>query len=225
MSILTIPIVNPPGSAQPVRGLTWSIKQTDQWRTIIQRADNGRTIRLPRQVNPIWAWEFTWEFISDGWAGLSPTVQSGNSPYTDLQVLMGFRLKMKGAATEFYYAPSDASQTGVQLAAPDANGVVEITHDIGGFKESVQTIPSGTVANVKNNGTSAGHTLNAPGVVPQYPGYTLQSNGTAWAPTDIITCDYVYNYLCAFSEDMQEWENFMFNLWTLQSLKFEQVVL
>lgn len=222
MSFQTIPI-SAPGTAQPVRGLGWSVKQTDQWATIVQKSTNRRRFALSLDDNPLWLWEFTWEFISDGFAGLLPTVQAANSPYTDLSILMGFRQKMRGAFGEFLYVPNDSVQVGAALGNPDANGYVAISRDMGGFKEAIQYLPSGTVTNVKKNGSSAGFSIHAPNTVSGYSGYSINSNGTAWLTSDTIACDFTYNYLCAFTEDTQEYENWMFNLWVLQSLKFEQV--
>lgn len=222
MSFPTIPITAP-GTSQPVRGLAWSVKQTDQWSTIVQRSDSGRTIRIPRWTNPLWLWEFTWDFISDGWAGLAPTIQSGNTPYTDLQVIMGFRQKMQGQGGEFLYVPNDSVQVGALLGNPDVNGFVAVARDLGGFKEAIQYLPSASVSNVKKNGSAAGSVLSPPNTITGYTGYVLNSSGTQWLTTDVITCDFTYNYLCAFVEDVQEWENFMFELWILKSLKFEQI--
>lgn len=217
MSLLLIPIKSP-GTAQTVRGLSWTERNlAPQMATIVQRSYSGRSLRIPKWQNPLWKWNFVWDYIKD------KDVQAGNSPYTDLQVLMGFFLKVQGAGQEFAYQPPDTTQTSVVLAAPDASGFVELTHDIGGFKESVTELNGTSVTNVKKNGIAAGFVLNTPGTIAPYEGYVLNSSGTAWVNTDVITASYTLFYRCAFTEDSLDFNNFLYKLWQLKSLEFEQV--
>ncbi len=217
------------GVAQSVRGLAWNIKQSPQFSTIVQRAASGRRIAIPLWTQPLWKWEFNWEFISDAWPGLYPVIQSGNSPFSDLQVLQGFYLSALGMGNEFLYTPPDSAQTAAALGAsptmqsPDANGVCAVTVNRGGYFEQIQELNGGTITNIQKNGGSAGATtIHLPNTVSGYLGYTITAS-PAFLTTDVITCDFTYYYRCEFLSDDLEFNEFLYKLWELQSLEFQQI--
>jgi len=128
------------------------------------------------------------------------------------------------------------------LANPDANGNVELRHKVGSYPtftfanfysstpasitaativtESVQCIDPTSLSVYDASGSAiGGYTLAQPATVAPYPGYVLQFST---APTTPIYYTAQYFYRCRFSEDTQEWENFMAQLWLASTVKFEQ---
>ncbi len=122
---------------------------------------------------------------------------------------------------------------GQQLAAVDANLNTELVHQIGSYPtlplagapypftqvtESVQVIDSSSLY-VIANGASVAPTLEPVDTIAPYPGLELTFGSSPATP---ILAQFNYWYPCLFSEDTQQWENFMTMLWMASAVKFEQ---
>lgn len=87
--------------------------------------------------------------------------------------------------------------------------------------ESVQSMVS---LSVFENGVlkslGGDYTLLQPSTTSPYLGYVIHFLGGITLP---VTVNYTYYYLCRFSDDSLDLENFMYNLWALKSLKIQQV--
>jgi len=125
---------------------------------------------------------------------------------------------------------------GQSLATPDSNNNIPLINTTGGYP----TLPLGGTPTVTNpvteatqlidaaslsvyaNGTlvGSGYTIQPADSIAPYGGLVL--NFTS-APSSPVMALFNYYYLCRFSEDSQEFENFMTGLWMCSSLKFEQV--
>lgn len=121
---------------------------------------------------------------------------------------------------------------GQPLLAVDANNNTEVVNTIGSYPTTISAAPT-TVITTESvqladftgavayaNGTGTGYTLNQPNTVSPYSGYVLNFSSPPATP---ITLSYQYYYLCRFSEDTQEYDNFMAMLWTCNSVKLSQV--
>src|SRR5436305_1930895 len=82
-----------------VRGFTYTIVKTPEFKTIEQSAANGFTTRIPQMRNPIWNFTMVWDYIYNTYR--SPNNVQPFAPYTDLQAMMGFFLQAKGKSGEF----------------------------------------------------------------------------------------------------------------------------
>ena len=122
---------------------------------------------------------------------------------------------------------------GQPLAAADANFNVELINTIGSYPstlvgaplmnlvtESVQLIDTSTLVVYDGVGGTPSFTLNQPSTVAPYTGYVMTF---ASAPTVPIRAAFQQYYLCRFSEDTQDYENFMSTVWLAKSVKFDQV--
>lgn len=127
-----LPIV-PMNQAQPIRGLTWAVTESDEFRTLNQQSDNGKMALFPRWSNNIHHWEFIWNYINDGASCSQLPIQPGNAPWTDFQLLKGLRNWVKGSGGVFLYNPPYASVVSQLLAPPDANLNSELIYSIGAF--------------------------------------------------------------------------------------------
>jgi hypothetical protein len=122
-----------------------------------------------------------------------------------------------------------------QLLSPaDANNNSELVHTLGAYPtlpltgtppaytlvtESVQLIDSSTLT-VKAAGASpGGYSLQAADTIAPYQGLVINFAST---PTPPVTASFSYYYPAMFSEDTQEYENFMALLTSCSSVRFEQ---
>jgi hypothetical protein len=213
-------------------GMGWNVKETATWNMGRQQAVNGRVVVTEYWPNALWKWEFVYGmesgYLDDNPANIR-SISPSNAPYTDLDLLKGFYCAMKGGGTEFVYQPPDYQVVTQALTNPDANNNVELVHQIGGYPyngsmvqvtEAVQVIDNASLI-VYANGTPTGaYSLQAANSISPYQGIVLHFTGTPATP---ITATFNYYYLCRYSEDTQDYENFMAMLWGCSSVKIEQV--
>lgn len=217
---------------QPIRGISWPVKRTPLWNNIRHKTTNGASLRIPLYANnPLWQFEFTSEVVLN----TSNNPYYSSQAYTDLQILTAFWYEMKGSAGEFIFAPPNNVITGQALSNPDLGNNTEIVVTVGGvptlpnapntftaITESVQEL-NGATPQIFQNGiliNPVNYTLNPPNSVSPYEGYVVHFGFT---PTPPITANFTYYYHCIFSEDNLEFEDFMFNLTSLKSIKIEQI--
>lgn len=137
-------------------------------------------------------------------------------------------------ATHAFTADSGTAVGGQPLSALDASGNVEIVNTIGAYPntlvaspvinsvvESVQLVDTSTII-IYGNGTNVtgSATFAAADSIAPYQGVVAQFGLTSVATP--ITASFSYYYLCRFSEDTQEFENFMAMLWKA-TVKIDQV--
>lgn len=202
-------------------GLTWDIKAVPTWSTVKQISRRRARTALMNDPYPQWTFELTFEFLRD-----SPVQRpgGGSNPnnYTELEHLVGFFNQMGGDFDSFLLdpgwlteRPSDSQVAGAPLGVGDGTTTVFYTQrDAGGFIDEVQA-PCAPIF-VADNG------------VAQTSGWTLGAAGAvtfATAPTSghILTWDGSWRWPVCFAEPALNVEQFMFELYELQSLKLEQV--
>lgn len=197
-----------------VRGITWNVDREEQWSTLKQQAQNGRFVRFPNWQQPLWRFVFRWGYIKD-----KPDDMVPGNVYTDLRTLWGDVLSFQGQAKDFFYQPDDTAVINRVLAPPDLNGNVEITHDIGGYSESVQALDPNSLIVTFNGILQLSPSIAAPSTVAPYLGFVIQS-----VPADTtVVVSFNYFYRCMLDSDTRTYENFMNRLWILQELPFTQV--
>lgn len=132
---MSLPIINfdPIIQAPSVRGITWSLKRTEQWKNLRQQSSTGRAVKIPQYNNPLYQWELKWNYVNNGWPGAIQPTQLSNTPFTDFQVLRSLYFQAKGAGNEFYYQTPDSVVTGQPIAAPDTNNNSEVVRTVGGY--------------------------------------------------------------------------------------------
>jgi hypothetical protein len=137
-------------------------------------------------------------------------------------------------ATHVFTADSGTAVGGQPLSVPDGDGNIEIVNTIGAYPntlvaapaintsvESVQLPDTSTII-IYSNGTdvTSSCTFAAANTIADYQGVVAQFGVTSL--TAPITASFQYFYLCRFSEDTQEFENFMAMLWKA-TVKIDQV--
>lgn len=209
-----------------LRGSHWAIHKVPMWSTIVERSTSGGSLAIPLWPNnPLWSWEWTYEAVIDRKLSFTGAPNS-NTLYTDLQIIEAFYSALKGRGVQFLYQPSDSVVVGQLIAPPDGNNHSELVHTVGGYptgagmtavNESVQELNGGVVTQISGGGA---FTLLGANTTPPYEGMVM--NWTS-PPTPPIHVNFTYFYRVIFSEDTQDYEQFSYDLWQLQSLKFEQV--
>jgi hypothetical protein len=194
-----------------VRGLGWSVFKRPQFVTESQTASNGKELRLQTVQNPIWEIELTYNYLKNI-PGDLPDPQ--NNPYTDLAQIMGFYCSRGGHFDNFLFDdPFDNFASRQLIGLGDAATTkFQLTRNIGGFSEAIQA-PRGGVK-IWVGGTlktlTTDYTINSTtGVVT----FTV-----APAAAARIEAEFSFYFRVTFREDMLEFENFMNQLWTLQSV-------
>jgi uncharacterized protein (TIGR02217 family) len=189
-------------------GLSWSVTKQPRFATRIQRAVSGRELRALDQPNPIWTWTLSYSVLRDG------------GSYDELRTLMGFFLDQQGAFGPFLFVdPTDNGVTGQVLGTGDGGtAAFQLVRTMGGFAEPV-TAPN-AVANIYVNG-----------VVQSPSGYSVGADTgvvTFTAPPlagGLVSADFTYYFRVRFADDTAEFENFMFQLWSLRQVKLQSVFL
>ncbi|MBV8474052.1 MAG: DUF2460 domain-containing protein [Hyphomicrobiales bacterium] len=202
--------MNAPPAFPSLPGQGWSVHKKPTFATIVARHVSGREVRDALYQYPIWQFELTFD-------GLASDATSYPGLGADsLQSLMGLFLHCQGQLGTFLYAdPTDSSATDQGIAIGDGTTTTfPFARALGGFLE-----PVGWVTNVSQ--------VIVGGAV-QHSGWSLSTPNSlvfAAAPASgaVIAASFSYAFQCRFDDDAADFEQFMQNLWTLQSLKFRSV--
>jgi uncharacterized protein (TIGR02217 family) len=196
-------------------GLAWSVHKAPKFATRIQTSISGRELRVLDQINPIWTWTLTYDFLRDGvqWGNNGAGIGTGHD---ELHTLMGFFLKQQGPfQTWLYDDVTDDSVTAELLAFGDGvTTTFQLFRTLNGFNEPI-TQPA-VITGIYNNGVPVAYSLGAYGVITISP---------APAVGHAITGTFLYKWPVRFTDDTADFENFMYQLWSLKTLKFQSVLL
>jgi hypothetical protein len=202
-----------PPNFPTLAGQGWSVHKKPNWSTIVAPHVSGREVRYANYQYPIWEFEATF----DGLTGLaSPPTNYANLGASSLQSLMGLFLQLQGQFGTFLYNdPTDNAVTAQSLGTGNGStNAFTFARTLGGFTEPVGWVT--LVSNVYLNGVNqaSGWSLTTPNslVFASAPG-----SGAA------ITATFTYGFQCRFDDDDLDFEQFMQDLWKLESLKFRSV--
>jgi uncharacterized protein (TIGR02217 family) len=209
-------------------GVTWGYSKSPKYSTIIQTPQSGRgQVRATLQQSPVFEWELTWDYLKE----------NGVTTTNDFQYLLDFYMAMQGSFGGFIFDPS---QYNFERLA--------VTQNLSAFNNGFSGIGDGTtrafqlwrssapisgsnylLEMIQNVSVLAGIYVN--GVLISSGSYTLTNFPsvvtftTAPAASDTIAWAGNFNYVAHFAEDSNDFEEFMFQLWTLKTLKLESVQL
>ena len=199
-------------------GLGWSVSKAPRFTTRTQKAISGRELRVIDQLHPIWTFTLTYEILRDkhdarGAGGLG-------AGFDELRTLMGFFLNQQGAFQPFLFDdPSDDTITGQTIGIGDGVTLAfQLVRTMGGFAEPI--LAPNVVSNVYLNG-----------IVQSPSTYTVNFNTglltftAAPSSGQQVTADFTYYFRVRFSDDTAEFENFMYQLWSLKQVKLQSVLL
>lgn len=206
-------------------GLSWSVTKTPKFATRTQTSVSGRQLRVLDMPMPVWTWTLVYEFLRD-----QNDTRFGNALGTghdELRTLGGFFLRQQGAFNTWLFTdPTDDTVTNQYLGSGD--GITTAFHLVrtfgaGMFSEYL-TQPQ-TIVGIYINGVSQPNaSVSGP------PNWTLGAGGLiTFSPAPsagtTITATFTYSFPVHFMADELEFENFMYQLWSLKRLQFESVLL
>jgi uncharacterized protein (TIGR02217 family) len=210
-------------------GWGWSVTKSPRFQTRTQKAVSGRQLRIVDQQYPIWSFTLSFPLLRDAHdtrAGAGVGLGIG---YDELRTLAGFFLAAQGAYGNFlFWDPTDNQVTGGFVGL--GNGAItswplERLFGPTFYDLVVAAIADGSRPfNVYLNGVkqasgwTVGSSLGYSGVGDTLAFTTPPANGVT------VTCDFSFYFLCHFSDDAMDFENFMYQVWQARSVKFESVL-
>lgn len=210
-------------------GVTWGYKKTPKFMTIAQTPQSGRgQVRATLQQSPIWQWELDWNYLKE--IGVTTT--------NDFQYLMDFYLAMQGSFGAFLFDPSQYYLERLTVTSD----TTQLSNGFSGVGDGTTTVfPLWRSSNLSGGSTitllemiqnvSLLNGVYVNGVLQGVGTYSLTNFpsvitfNTAPAAGATVVWAGNFNYLAHFAEDTNDWEEFMFQLWSVQSLKLEAVIL
>jgi hypothetical protein len=199
-----------PPSFPTLPGQGWSVHKRPVFATIVAGHVSGREVRDALYQNPIWQFELTFN-------GMDSTTSSyPGLGAQSLQSLMGLFLACQGQFGTFLYEdPTDNAATAQNFATGDGSTTTfAFARALGGFLEPVGWVTSVSQVTVGGVAQSSGWSLVTPNSL------VFATAPASGAP---IGASFAYAFRCRFDDDDADFEQFMQNLWALQSLKFRSV--
>lgn len=192
-------------------GLSWSIHRKPTSSTRISTATSGREVRTPLYTVPLYEFDLTYDVLNSGDANFQAVLAQ------TLQQIMGFFLQCQGQYASFLFTDPDFNQaTGATLGTGNGSTTVfPLMRQISGYSEQVQA--ANVVSTIYFNGVAQASSGWA--VVN---GNQVQFSAAPAAGT-VITADFTYYFVCRFIDDVHDYEEFMYQLHTLQSCKIRSV--
>jgi hypothetical protein len=202
--------VTTPPSFPTLAGQGWSVHKKPTFATLVASHASGREVRDALYVNPVWQFELAFNALASDQAGTSGLGAQS------LQNLMGLFLQCQGQFATFLYSdPTDNSVSNQNFATGDGSTTMfTFARTLGGFLEPVGWVTSVSQVAVGGVVRSSGWSLTAPNSL-------VFASAPASGAT--IGASFAYAFQCRFDEDSADFEQFMHNLWMLQSLKFRSV--
>ena len=214
-----------------LRGLTWTVTKTPTFPTIVQTSPSFVETRISQAMNPVWDWTLVFDYLKDSATDMLP-----GQTYTDLRTLMGFFLSMRGRAKAFLLDDDNTlgrdNSVGPALnsdSSPNTLASLQVVTDgvtwyspiqrcMGGmFWEDISDL-NGSIAVYANGVRKAeGIDFNVIGPGVAIPGYSYSGLVIQWVtqPATPVTAQFNFYFRVRFSEDNQDFERFMEDIWTI----------
>ncbi len=212
----------PPGMGTQIfpnlPGLGWSVHKKPNFSTRVATHQGGREIRAAQQQWPVWDFSLTFEVLASNAATPGPGALS-------LQALMGFFLARQGSFDSFLFQdPTDCQVTGGQIGVADGVTTIftlsrSLVSPYDTFFEPVGFVFSNQLTGVYVNGVvqaTSGYALTEPNTL------TFATAPAAGAGT--ISADFSFYFSVRFTDDVEDFEQFMSDLWLVQELKLKSVL-
>ncbi len=215
MSTISLPVGGgSSGVSTALPGLSWSVHLRPQFSTRVASHVSGREIRAAFMQYPIYEIDLTFDVLR------------ADIAHQELQTLMGFFLARQGQYDSFLldlgaitFNAADDTATLQQIGDGDGGTTgFTLLRQTGGFVEPVGYVFPADLQGVYVNGG-----LADPSTYSYTPPNQLIFH-SAPASGAVITASYFYYFNVRFAEDVNDFEAFMRNLWQLQTLKLQTVL-
>ena len=208
-------------------GQGWSVHKKPSFSTLVASHVSGREVRKANYQNPIWEFELVFDGLDSSASGAY-----GGLGAASLQNLMGLFLSLGGQVGAFvYYDPTDFAVSNQAFGVGDGTTTsFQLVRSLGGFAESIVAPVTSVTTLSFPGGVSVGASapaITAAGVAVSSSAYSI-ANGvvtftSAPASGAALAWSGYFGFLCRFSDDRLDFEQFMSNLWRVDSLKFRSV--
>lgn len=190
-------------------GLAWSLIRTPEFSTATKKSVSGKEQRVAYYSLPIWHYQLTYEFLR------ADATQ-------ELQTLQAFFCSMYGSFDTFLYNDkSDNSVTNQSIGVGNGSTTTYQlirTTSAGGFSFTEPIYDVNVLTNVKVSGVTktlgVDYTVSATGLI------TFAVAPSVSAP---ITWTGTFYRRLRFENDLLDFENFMYNLWSLKKVNLVSV--
>ena len=189
-------------------GLQWNIVKSPQFHTTIVKHTSGRETRVSNTAYPLWKWEMSYELLRE------------TQGFAELQALCGFFLARTGSFDTFLFADPAESNTvsGYDLGVGDGfTTEYPLTKTYGGFIEPVGYVDAGSLQ-VFVGGVQVYSPTTWNLITPNTLSFPAPP-----AKGSVVSASYTWYYRVRFGEDVQDYNNFMYQLWELKKLTLEMV--
>ncbi len=186
--------------------LGWSATFSPIFSTSTGSHVSGREVRVAKYVSPLWEIELSYDLLRMA------------SPNAELQDIVGFFEQSQGENASFYFAPPTLSPlAGQALGVGDGTTTTfPFVVSIGGSAVTPANIEVSAVY-LDGAAQSNGYTVDGTALAPSLTFATAPASGIA------VSADFGWCFLCRFDDDSEDVEEFMSELYALQSLKLRTV--
>lgn len=210
-------------------GQGWSVHKKPTFATTVVRHVSAREVRSPNYANPIWQFELAFDAL-DG----TTSAQYGGLGAQSLQSLMGLFLQCQGQFGAFLYYDASDYQVGAQAFGTGDGTTTKfaLSRSLGAFLEPVVApVTTASTLNFPGGATvaAAAPAIRDNGAPVPASNYTISNPGgvvtfnVAPASGHALTWSGYFGFLCRFDGDDLDFEQFMANLWSAQSVKFRSL--
>ena len=203
----TPPTPGPYSTFPSIDTIGWSVKFSPIFSTGTAMHVSGKELRAAKYVVPLWSIELNYDVLRLA------------SPYDELEEIVGFFEECQGEEASFYFEPPTLSPVfGQSIGTGDGSTTTfPFGVSIGGVSLSPANV--GSSPNIYLNGVpqSSGYTVNTTALSPSVTFATAPASGVA------VTADFDWFFLCRFDDDSEDAEEFMSQLYELQSVKLRTV--
>lgn len=201
----------------------FSVHKKPTFASLVSTPPSGREVTNFQQAVPLWEFELTYEVLRERTQNQIPW--GPFSAFDELQQISQVFLACGGQYGWFYYDdPTDDSRQNQNLGTGDGTTKNFLfIRNLTGYGGLVVSEPVG--------GVDIGRTLNVylNGTLQDPATYTVSSSGTTLkfvTPPGsgvVVSADFYFFYLCRFVTDDVDFEEFMYNRWSVKSLRFRSL--
>lgn len=198
----------------------FSVHKIPNYSSLVATSVSGRELQACQQAYPLWEFNITYEVLRD--ETQNEIIDPEYSALTEFQQITQLFLACSGQYGRFFFEDLvDNSRLGQILGTGD--GVTTVFRFVRTWGSGALSFeePVGGV----NNSKPINVYLNGSPTVNYNIDLNLQNIEFVSAPANgvVITADFYFYYFCRFLEDINDFEQFYHNLWSLKSLKFRSV--
>ncbi len=189
----------------PTRG--WSMTVSPIFSTGAALHVSGKEARMAKYAAPLWRVELNYDLLRMV------------SPDTELQAIIGFFEQCQGEDAPFYFEPVTLSPVDGQAIGTGDGAATTFPFVVSIGDAIISPANIGMSPHVYLDGAlqTGGFTVNAIPLAPTVTFATAPASGVA------VSADFHWYFLCRFDDDSEDVEEFMAELYALQSLRLRTV--